>query len=677
MALFGYVCSPLCKAKAESHGINVPVFAGQKSVMEARLWRKVVLVTGSAVGLIALLVGFWFWWAWFGSTPKPMWTLRFENNPAYSGASAFAGKDQIVFIHGRDLARWDMKQNKQIWTKDLIDHKQIELDVAKEMRDTQKAIDEANNRGSEHVPKMPDPKKLTKSMEKWQARSMQLKVVGQNIWVIRPGKLIRYDWDSGEQVKEIAIREEYGTRRLNRGDELLFLLEQENGRKKSVTRVNLNTCESKTEDIMAPKTEVASTTDDRGGKGQATTGIPTTPGKDSNKPIDPKKVSQQAQHMSLPSKIALPATLGSTLNQDRALKEMNSDDDDFGNPRIGGRKKNEDFFTLVPTKDGFVQFSSKMVEERIITRNAMKPVVPPKPSGSKATLETVSVANQYDVINDMMNQSQRERGGDVIHEDESVYQVKLKNPDGSDEWTGKVIGFPNVFPLQTVTVVTGNKMLIVLDKHNKQMWQGTNTFNVAGGWRDPEDEDPKYGQGPCVERKDVLYVFDQGVLNAFDLATGNVRWRLPSVGISGLHFDDKGFIYVNTTDAGPDSIKYSRQIDITSHVGDVVMKVDPKTGKTLWRAKPGGTVAYVSGPYIYTTQWYSPMDDDDEDSSPYTVTTGFETPPYLRIRRINPKNGKEMWEHFQQRAPLDVQFDGNKIRLVFKKEVEVLKFMSM
>src|SRR3989442_5753541 len=39
MELFGYVCSPLCKAKAESRGIEIPVYEGQKSVVEARLWR--------------------------------------------------------------------------------------------------------------------------------------------------------------------------------------------------------------------------------------------------------------------------------------------------------------------------------------------------------------------------------------------------------------------------------------------------------------------------------------------------------------------------------------------------------------------------------------------------------------------------------------------------------------
>ena len=57
MELFGYVCSPLCKAKADSHGIDVPIFAGQKSVVEARLWRKVALVAGTVCLLVVGVLG--------------------------------------------------------------------------------------------------------------------------------------------------------------------------------------------------------------------------------------------------------------------------------------------------------------------------------------------------------------------------------------------------------------------------------------------------------------------------------------------------------------------------------------------------------------------------------------------------------------------------------------------
>ena len=58
--------------------------------------------------------------------------------------------------------------------------------------------------------------------------------------------------------------------------------------------------------------------------------------------------------------------------------------------------------------DGFVQFASKMLEEKLVVHNAMRPAA--KPPGAKSALEgNVSVANQYQVANDMLNEMQRER----------------------------------------------------------------------------------------------------------------------------------------------------------------------------------------------------------------------------------------------------------------------------
>jgi hypothetical protein len=79
----------------------------------------------------------------------------------------------------------------------------------------------------------------------------------------------------------------------------------------------------------------------------------------------------------------------------------------------------------------------------------------------------------------------------------------------------------------------------------------------------------------------------------------------------------------------------------------------------------------VSGKFIFTVASNEPIDEEIEGTS---YETGFEKPPFTRIRRLHPKTGKEIWEHFQDRAPLDVQFERNFIRLVFRKEVQVLKF---
>jgi outer membrane protein assembly factor BamB len=221
--------------------------------------------------------------------------------------------------------------------------------------------------------------------------------------------------------------------------------------------------------------------------------------------------------------------------------------------------------------------------------------------------------------------------------------------------------------------LAADKTIIVLDKSNRKLWQSSLNYNIVAGAALTEETAP-CGQGPCIERNGSLYVFDAGVLTAFDLKTGNARWRLPSVGIAGIFFDDHDLMYVNTTTASPDSIRYQRQIDVSDKVSFVVLKVDSRNGKMLWSIQSPGLISYVSGKIVLLSQSYTPA-DEDEDSSPLGAAQE-PAPPHLRIRRLNPGNGNEIWEHYEDRAPLDIGFDNDRIRLVFKKEVEVLKFRT-
>ena len=125
MELFGYVCSPLCQEKAGLQGIAVPVFTGQKAHVARQQGRMVGRIATIAAALGFVLLGAWFWYAWFGSVPKAVFAVRFENEPAYSGQSRLCGQDQIVFLHGDMLARYDLKTKKEIWSRALVDKKQI------------------------------------------------------------------------------------------------------------------------------------------------------------------------------------------------------------------------------------------------------------------------------------------------------------------------------------------------------------------------------------------------------------------------------------------------------------------------------------------------------------------------------------------------------------------------
>ncbi len=662
MELFGYVCSPLCKAKADSHGITVPVFEGQRSRIEARRSKNIGRIAAVAAVLLVALLGVWIWYEWWGCEPKPIFSVRFPEM-AYSGQSEFGGKDQIVFIHGETLARHDLKQNKQIWSRAILDQKQIEADVAAELKWYQSALDRANKEGrDEDVFKIPPRDKLLKRTARAAAAQLVLRVRGTNVWVSMPGKLVRYDWDTGAPGKEITMGQGFAGL-IPRGDEITAV-ETGSGWPK-LLHINLTNSETRIEDIGGG-TDTAMT--NIAGVGPATGARLDTSSPGVPKPLDPAKVAAQAQHLSYPARLALPAVLATKLNQERALAEM-KDTPPSKSPAPPLPDPSESS-SVVPTSDGLVLVSVRLIESRITQRSAMKA------APAKSALEgQVSAAQTTEIANEILNEMQRSRGGDIVTEDESRYQVTIRKPGEPNGWTGEVIGEPTFFPLQSVNVLAANKGILVFDKSNKFLWKGLLNYNVSGDLSSLDAATAQFGQGPVVERNGSLYVFDEGVLTAFDMATGNARWRLPSVGISGLFFDDEGKMYVNTTTAGIEKLKNSRQIDVSDKTESVVLKLDCKTGKTIWSAEMNGLINHVSGKYVFLVRTYQPYEPEEDDSS-LIQSSGRETPPYLRIKRINPKSGREMWEHFQQRSPLDIQFDKNTIRLVFRKEVQVLRFPS-
>jgi PQQ-like domain len=674
MELFGYVCSPLCKAKASSHGIDIPEYEFQSSVVEKRRWRVVAGLSVVAAVLVVFVLAVWGWYTWVGSVPHPVFSVRFPA-PVFSGQARLVGKNQIVFLRGGTLARYDTTTKKEVWSTYLVDKKQVENSVAQQMKVIKAIVDKANNEAWDDVPKFPSKEKLQEMAEQTLASELQLRVRGSNVWVATSEKLVRYDWDSGKPAQEISLANGFGNV-IAQGDELLMTGQNTNGQE-IVTHVDLASGDSRVEEIGTPNKSVAmagtrskQTRVAAGGAGGA--GLPVgTPGADAGKPLDPATVADQAQRLSVPGKIALPAVLANSMNQERILAELR---DSQSRPR--SPSEGPDFgeqVSLLPSKSGHVEFAVRLLESRMVARSAMKP-----PPGKSALDGDVNASRTMDVANEILNEMQRTRGGDTVIENESRYKVTIRRPDAKDvpDWTGEVIGPPSLIPLPTVNVLTANKSLTVFDKSNKKLWQASLTYNVDAEGRMPGESETSFGQGPCVERGDTLYVFDQAVLTAFNIASGDVRWRLPSVGVLGIFFDDKGMMYVNSTTASPDSVKYSRQIDITKQSGTIILKVDPRKGKILWTVESGGYISRVEGKYIYSVQSYGFGDREEDDEGNDLTAVLRRKKSYMRIRRLDAGNGHVLWEHFQPRAPLDVQFQGNSIQLVFQKEVQVLRFLS-
>ena len=654
MEMFGFFCSPLCKAKAEAQNLDVPVFTGRKDVVEAQFWRKTGFIIGTLAGAVVLFFAAWTWYAWFGSVPHPYFAVRFDDdNRGYYGSSQLVGKDQMVFLHGGTLARYDLKTKKPVWSQELVTKQQID-DLIKAQNEEQAKMNEG--KGYQVHRSQDDIERAAKQALQSQ---LALHVSGQDIWVGSENKLTHYNWDSGRVVREVTLPED-GGELVESGDELQVIGAQ------SVTHISLATGDSRIEQIgPTGATTVVLAQNDTGA------GLPGFGGGSGTQPLDPKKVEAQAQNLNIQGRMALPAVL-SNARHEQQLENALNDDPQHPHPGRSKPPTDEQVFQLVPGKTGFAEFSERMLQENIVARSAMK--APPKKSvldGNLTASDTGAAANE--ILNDM----QRNAGGDTVTEDQSRYQVAVHLPDapGTADWTGEVVGPPRLFVLKTVNVIAAGKSVIVLDKSNKKMWEATLTYPVsAGGDGLFSREESRYGEGPCVEHGDTLYVFDQAVLSSFDLSTGNARWRIPSVGVVGLFFDDKDNVYVNTTTGNPDDIKYSRQIDVTKQTDDVVSKIDPKAGKILWTAKPYGFVSYLSGKFIYVIDCYDPNPTDEDQMSDMTLQM---KPAYLRIVRIRPSDGKIMWEYYDRdRCPVNWRFDNNSIELIFKREVQLLRYLT-
>jgi outer membrane protein assembly factor BamB len=239
------------------------------------------------------------------------------------------------------------------------------------------------------------------------------------------------------------------------------------------------------------------------------------------------------------------------------------------------------------------------------------------------------------------------------------------------EWKGDVTGLPAFFALQTVDLLAAGKSLTVFDKQNNQLFETPLSYPISARFASQNARHPV----PAAERAGVLYFFDQGVLTALSLPGGQVQWRLTSIGISRVQFDDDGLLYVDSTAASPEEIQYSEQIKFEA-TPPVILKVDPRSGKILWQVKKLGQRCFLSGKYVYTVS---------AEQGGIAMAVGLaeavnaprpEAPVYFHIYRLDPASGEVMWDFFRDEAPDEEVFQQNWFVLRFGNEVKAWKFLT-
>jgi cytoskeletal protein RodZ len=322
------------------------------------------------------------------------------------------------------------------------------------------------------------------------------------------------------------------------------------------------------------------------------------------------------------------------------------------------------------TGANLVELRVKLLQPKVTFVQSIKPRGP-----THITSSLSASSSTADVAEEVFNDIKRDQTGGVKGLDESRYEAILRRWMGGAapvEWKGEVTGVPMFFSLKTVDLLVAGQLLTVFDKQNKKLFDAKLAYPVNGRYN-PERWDRH--SVPAVEGNGGLYFFDEGVLTAFSLPSGEIRWRLTSVGISKVQFDDHGVLYVDATSGSPEDIQYSEQIKFEK-AAPVLLKIDPSSGKILWQAANSGQGCFLSGPFLYTASAQQGGIAMANGLAEALNAPRPDAPVYFHIYRLDPADGKILWDFYREYAPAEFSFQQNRFLVRFGSDVQVWKFLT-
>ncbi|HUD46397.1 MAG TPA: hypothetical protein VMR33_06185 [Candidatus Baltobacteraceae bacterium] len=319
--------------------------------------------------------------------------------------------------------------------------------------------------------------------------------------------------------------------------------------------------------------------------------------------------------------------------------------------------------------DNLVEMRVRLLEPKVTYVQSIKPRGPSHLNGN-----TTASTSAGDVEEEVFNDLKRSETGGVKGIDVSSYEVKLRRWTGATpvEWTGDVTGVPAFFPLKTVDLLVAGPWLAVFDKQNNKLFEAKLSYSISdrfgpGKW--------DHHSAPALEENGALYFFDQGVLTDFSLPGGEVQWRATSIGITKILRDNAGALYVDSTTAPPEDIQYSDQITFEKAAPDL-LKIDAASGKILWQALNLGQECYISGKYLYTSSVNQGGIAMANGLAEAVNAPRPEGPVYFHIHRLDPVDGKELWDFYREEAPMELSFQQERFLLRFSDRVQVWKFLT-
>jgi hypothetical protein len=438
-----------------------------------------------------------------------------------------------------------------------------------------------------------------------------------SVWICLGSRVVRLNRASGEMKQTIPIAGQIQS--FAPSDTSLLVVSAENDTTRLACRIDLGSGEVSTDQITVPR----------------------------------------AQKQALPNE--LPPNVQPTAG---VLLAQALDEQKFNKPLDA---MSSEFFS---TGANLVELRVKLLEPKVTFVQSIKPRGPSHINSSLSASSSTA-----DVAEEVFNDIKRDQSGGVKGIDESRYEATIRRWLGGAapvEWKGEVTGVPMFFSLKTVDLLVAGKMLTVFDKQNNKLFDAQLAYPINSRYN-PDRWDRH--SAPAVEGNGGLYFFDEGVLTAFSLPSGQVRWRLTSVGISKAQFDDHGIMYVDSTSGSPEDIQYSDQIRFDK-AAPVLLKIDPSSGKILWQVAQEGQGCFLSGPFLYTAS---------AEQGGIAMANGLaealnaprpDAPVYFHIYRLDPADGRILWDFYREEAPAEFSFQQNRFLTRFGSDVQVWKFLT-
>ena len=642
---------------------NNPNKAGGRRKGGGNRGKLIGMLAGGVVAVAALSA--WGWYAFVGSLPKVAYTVKPGGAGGEDGGASYhlVGPGQLLSFTGDKIALYDVTKKAELWTA-TVESKVVapapKAAAAKAPAAGARAAG-AKRAGVAAATNGPasggldagaamlaaaaemsgaskqDIAKAVAGMGMHLTTQPVVVPTASEIWIIFPDRLEHFDRTTGARREDIGLPAPVLD--LTYNDEAILAVSLPDWTHKVITQVALSSGAMSTEEIdLTPKPVV------RAAPVAAAATPAAQPGGGRRRPGPVQPVPAAAP---LNARYARAAAAGAA--PAAAAADQTEAPLDHLHAQFYG------------TGPNVVELVVKLVEEKTQTTDTMKPK-------GKSILESgkLTAGQSMDAVQEMMNDMKRANNGGKKTVDVSRYAVTLRRrfSSGAPDWSGEVVGRPEFFSLKTVDILAAGTEITVFDKENKKRFNAKLTYPITEGLRSPDG----HVAAPCLETADTLYFADKGMLTAFDSNTGEVRWRLTSVGISHIQVDEQGKIYLNTSTASPDSIQFSDEVDLKNRPEAVIMKVDPATGKTLWKAQKVGEDCVLSGKFVYgmrssTSYAWLRLEDGPQN--------------HFNVYRLNPRTGGTVWNYNQPRAGIKSEADHNWLMLQFGDEIQVLNFLSL